>query len=68
MLKSMERIGLFSIGTVKAGMYVFFENRYWLIDGLPGTQGIYEKATMCLCQYNLRWQNKMVTLLSVGAI
>lgn len=58
MLKSMERIGLFSIGTVKAGMYVFFENRYWLIDGLPGTQGIYEKATMCLCQYNLRWQNK----------
>lgn len=43
MLKSMERIGLFSIGTVKAGMYVFFENRYWLIDGLPGTQGIYEK-------------------------
>ena len=56
-LKSMERIGLFEIGTVKAGMYLFFENRYWLIDGYPGTQGIYEKATMCLCQYNLRWQN-----------
>lgn len=58
MLKSMERIGLFSIGIVKAGMYIFFENRYWLVDGLPSTQGIYEKATMCLCQYNLRWQNK----------
>lgn len=57
-LKSMERIGLFQCGTVKAGMYVLYENRYWLIDGYPGTQGIYEKATMCLCQYYLRWQNK----------
>lgn len=57
-LKSMERIGLFQCGTVKAGMYILYENRYWLIDGYPGTQGIYEKATMCLCQYYLRWQNK----------
>ena len=56
-LKSMERIGLFTPNTVKAGMYILFENRYWLIDGYPSTQGIYEKATMCLCQYNLRWQN-----------
>lgn len=56
-LKSMERIGLFIPKTVKAGMYIFFEDRYWLIDGYPGTQGIYEKATMCLCQYNLKWQN-----------
>lgn len=56
-LKSIERIGLFPRGTVKAGMYIFFENVYWLIDGYPGTQGIYEKATMVLCQYCLRWQN-----------
>ena len=56
-LKSIERSGLFSPNTVKAGMYILFEDRYWLIDGYPGTQGVYEKATMCLCQYNLRWQN-----------
>lgn len=56
-LKSMERIFLFKIGTVKAGMYIFFENRYWLIDGYPGNNGSYEKATSVLCQYNLRWQN-----------
>ena len=56
-LKSLERTVLFSIGTVKAGMYVFFENRYWLINGYPGNNGIYEKATMVLCQYLLRWQN-----------
>lgn len=56
-LKSMERIFLFKIGTVKVGMYIFFENRYWLIDGYPGNNGSYEKATSVLCQYNLRWQN-----------
>ena len=53
----MERIFLFEIGTVKAGMYIFFENRYWLIDGYPGNNGSYEKAISVLCQYNLRWQN-----------
>lgn len=56
-LKSMERIGLFAPGITKAGMYIFFENRYWLITGYPGTNGIYEKAVMQLCQYKLRWQN-----------
>lgn len=56
-LKSMERIGLFIKGTVKAGMYIFYENRYWLITGYPSYNGIYEKAVMQLCQYHLRWQN-----------
>lgn len=56
-LKSMERTGLFVRGTVKAGMYIFFEDRYWLITGYPGNNGIYEKVTLQLCQYKLRWQN-----------
>lgn len=56
-LKSLERTVLFPIGTVKAGMYVFFENRYWLVIGYPGNNGIYEKVTIVLCQYLLRWQN-----------
>lgn len=56
-LKSMERVGLFPIGTVKAGMYIFFENRYWLITGYPSNNKSYEKAVMQLCQYKLRWQN-----------
>ena len=47
-LKSMERIGLFVRGTVKAGMYIFYENRYWLITGYPSYNGIYEKAVMQL--------------------
>lgn len=56
-LKSMERVGLFVRGTVKAGMYICYENRYWLITGYPSYNGIYEKAFMQLCQYKLRWQN-----------
>lgn len=32
-LKSMERSILTTIGTIKAGMYVLFEDRYWLITG-----------------------------------
>lgn len=55
-LKSMERSILTTIGTIKAGMYVLFEDRYWLITGYPGNNGIYEKATMILCQYKLKWQ------------
>lgn len=56
-LKSLERNVLASIGTLKAGMYIFFENRYWLVTGYPGNNKIYEKATIILCQYKLKWQN-----------
>ena len=55
--KSAMRTVLFKRGTIKTGMYVYFENRYWLVDGYPGNNGIFEKATMMLCQYKLRWQN-----------
>lgn len=54
---SVHRTGLFSTGSVKAGMYLFFDGCFWLIYGLPGNQGVYEKAAMILCQYPLRWQN-----------
>lgn len=56
-LNSMQRQVLFEIGTAKAGMYLYFENRYWLIVGYPGNNGIYEKAVVYLCHYLLRWQN-----------
>lgn len=56
-LKSLERTLLFPIGTVKAGMYVFFEENYWIVTGYPGNNRIYEKVTVILCQYLLRWQN-----------
>ena len=61
-LKSIERVALFPIGTVKAGMYIFFENRYWLITGYPSSNKSYEKATVKLCQYKVKWQNSDGTI------
>ncbi len=56
-LKSMERSILVPIGTLKAGNYIFYENEYWLVNGRPGHNKIYEKATLIECQYLLKWQN-----------
>lgn len=61
-LKSMERIMLFPIGTVKAGMYVFFDNNYWIITGYPGSNKSYEKVTAKICQYQIKWQNSDGTI------
>ena len=55
-LKSMERFGLFVRGTVTTGMYVKYENRYWLVTGYPSYNGVYEKAVLQICQYKMRWQ------------
>ena len=56
-LNSIKRTALFPIGTVKAGMYVFFDNAYWLISGYPSSNKSYEKVTLDICQYKLKWQN-----------
>lgn len=58
MLNSMKRSGLFPVGTVKAGMYVYFDKSFWLITGCPGSNKVYEKVVMDICQYKLKWQNK----------
>lgn len=55
-LKSMERAILAPIGTLKSGMYIYFENSYWIIDGRVGNNKAYEKAVLKLCQYKLKWQ------------
>ena len=56
-LKSLERSALAPIGTLKAGMYIGYEDRYWLVSGYPGNNGICEKATLILCQLKIKWQN-----------
>ena len=56
-LNSIKRTGLFPIGTVKAGMYVYFDNAFWLIAGYPSSNKSYEKVTLDICQYKLKWQN-----------
>lgn len=56
-LKSMQRNVLAAIGTCKAGQYIYYKNRYWLIVGLVDNNGIYEKAVIVLCNYLLTWKN-----------
>ena len=56
-LKTMQRTVLFPCNTSKAGMYVYFENNYWIIDGRPGQCGVFEKTTMKLCQSTVKWQD-----------
>ena len=45
------------IGTCKAGMYIKYKNRYWLIVGLVDDNHVYEKAVLFLCNYQLTWMD-----------
>lgn len=45
------------IGTCKAGMYIKYKDRYWLIVGLVDDNKMYEKAVMILCNYLASWVN-----------
>lgn len=56
-LKALQRHLFVPIGTCKAGMYIKYKNRYWLIIGLVDDNGMYEKAVMTLCNYYLTWLN-----------
>lgn len=57
-LKALSRHLFLPIGTCKAGMYVKYKNRYWLIVGLVDDNKMYEKAVMVICNYLLTWVNK----------
>lgn len=56
-LKSLNRLIFVPIGTCKAGMYVKYKDRFWLITGLVDDNGMYEKAVMQICNYCLSWIN-----------
>ena len=62
-LKSMERNILAPIGTLHAGNYIYFEDGFWIVDGRPGNNKSYEKATLKVCQYKLKWQNEDGTVI-----
>lgn len=62
-LKSMERTVLVPIGTLHSGDYIFFEDEFWIVDGRPGNNKTYEKATLKECQYKLRWQKNDGTII-----
>jgi len=56
-LKSLVRQMLAPIGSCKAGDYIKYKGRYWIITGLVDDNGMYEKAVLYLCNYLLTWIN-----------
>lgn len=56
-LQSLVRTMLSPIGTCKAGMYVKYKGRFWLISNCVDDNGFYEKSVLSLCNYLLTWVN-----------
>ena len=56
-LKSLIRHMLVPIGTCKAGQYVKYKGRYWLIVGLVDDNMVYEKAILSICNWRMTWIN-----------
>lgn len=54
-LKTLSRMMFAKIGTCKAGMYVKYKNRYWLIVGLVDDNKVCEKAVLLICNYKISW-------------
>ncbi len=54
---TLVRQVLTTVGTCKAGMYIKYKNRYWLIVGLVDNNMMYEKSVCVLCNYKLTWLN-----------
>lgn len=57
-LNSIQRQMLSPVGSCKAGQYVYYKGRYWLIVGLVDGNNIYDKCVMVLCNYLLTWINE----------
>lgn len=55
--RTLRRTILSEIGTLKAGWYVMYNDRIYILTGLVDTNGVYEKTTMILCQYKFKWQD-----------
>lgn len=56
-LQTFNRHLLTPIGTCKAGNYIKYKNRFWLISGLVDDNGMYEKSVLQLCNWKLVWLN-----------
>jgi len=54
-LKTTRRNLLVPIGSAKAGDYVKYKNKYWLVTGLVDDNFVYSKLIISLCNYFLTW-------------
>lgn len=56
-LNAFTRHLLVPTNTCKAGYYIKYKNRYWLIVGIVDDNGMYEKAVLQLCNWKVAWLN-----------
>lgn len=54
-LKTLVRHLLVPIGSCHAGMYAKVKGRFWIITGIVDDNGIYEKAILQNCNYQITW-------------
>ena len=54
-LKTMVRHLLVPVGTCHAGMYAKVKDRFWIITGIVDDNGVYEKAILQNCNYQIAW-------------
>ena len=57
-LNAFTRHLLVPVGSCKAGFYIKYKNRYWLIVGLVDDNSMYEKAVLKLCNWKIAWINQ----------
>lgn len=57
-LQTVIRRMLAPIGSCKAGMYVKYKNKYWIIVGLVDDNRVFEKAILYLCNSKVSWVDK----------
>ena len=54
-LKTLVRHLLVPIGSCHAGMYAKVKDRFWIITGIVDDNGVYEKAILQICNYEIAW-------------
>jgi len=54
-LQSLRRTLYTTIGTCQSGMYIKYEDRYWIIENIVDNNGMYEKSVLILCNWKLQW-------------
>lgn len=52
---SVIRQFLCRIGTLRCGQYIKVNGDYWLVNGIPGNNKMYEKAAAWYCKYAIRF-------------
>lgn len=67
-LKNSEGTMLVPIGTCESGMYINFEDCFWLITSQPRNNKSYEKVIIEQCNYILKWQNASGTVIERNCV